>query len=85
MSMTRRYVTPGRFIANRKDYQSKCVEILMLDTETANQYAVEQSLWKHGFYQVIETIKKQMTQGDGWEPDMLRQSLMGVLDEVRIA
>ena len=69
----------------RREYQLKCMEILLFDIRAANEQNLDQSLWKTAYYQLIELMRKMIAaHDDNWEPRMLEQHLDAILDDVRV-
>ena len=67
----------------RREYQLKCMEILLFDIRAANEQGLDQSLWKTAYYQLIELMRKMIASRDeNWEPRMLEQHLDAILDDV---
>lgn len=46
----------------RQDLQSKCEQVILLDLDVANKHNAEQLLWKSVYYQVIEVLRKNLSE-----------------------
>ena len=66
-------------ISHRSELQSRLEQVILLDPDLSNRHNVEQTLWKAGFYQVIEVLRKQLSEE---RDEKLKTVLLSLLEEV---